>query len=283
MAVQGTGMSDRRKWTKGEALVTQMPPALIFLHIPKAAGTTLHRIIDRQYDPSAVYTIDGARVRDSLDAFKKLPSDIRNRIKIIKGHMSFGLHCHLPQPCTYFTMLRHPVDRVISHYYFVLEHPDHYLHQRVTSNSMTLADYVDAGVSKELDNGQTRSLSGVGGTLPFGSCDSATLEMALENLNRHFSVVGLTERFDESLLLFKRAFGWRNVFYVRQNVGRMRPGIEQVSKEALHAITKHNALDRELYRSAVNRFEDQLREQPSSFSFELWAFSVSNRIYSWRH
>jgi len=29
---------------------------LIFLHIPKAAGTTLHRIIERQYGSTAVFS-----------------------------------------------------------------------------------------------------------------------------------------------------------------------------------------------------------------------------------
>src|SRR4029453_12189194 len=32
--------------------------ALIFLHIPKTAGTTLNRIIEWQYDPFSIFTMD---------------------------------------------------------------------------------------------------------------------------------------------------------------------------------------------------------------------------------
>jgi len=35
------------------------PQTLIFLHIPKTAGVTLRRIIDRQYDKSTIFTFGG--------------------------------------------------------------------------------------------------------------------------------------------------------------------------------------------------------------------------------
>ena len=37
--------------------------ALIFLHIPKTAGTTLNRIIEWQYSPFAIFTMDPYRIR----------------------------------------------------------------------------------------------------------------------------------------------------------------------------------------------------------------------------
>ena len=39
--------------------------ALIFLHIPKTAGTTLNRIIEWQYSPLSIFTLDS--VSDSRD------------------------------------------------------------------------------------------------------------------------------------------------------------------------------------------------------------------------
>ena len=37
--------------------------AVIFLHIPKTAGTTLNRIIEWQYNPLAIFTMDPYRIR----------------------------------------------------------------------------------------------------------------------------------------------------------------------------------------------------------------------------
>jgi len=47
--------------------------ALIFLHIPKTAGTTLNRIIEWQYSPFAIFTIDPYRIRATTERRKRLP------------------------------------------------------------------------------------------------------------------------------------------------------------------------------------------------------------------
>jgi hypothetical protein len=44
---------------------------VIFLHIPKTAGTTLHDIIERQYAPDVIYTF-GSDAHDSVEKFLKL-------------------------------------------------------------------------------------------------------------------------------------------------------------------------------------------------------------------
>ena len=45
------------------------------------------------------------------------------------------------------------------------------------------------------------------------------LAQAKRNLDR-FLVVGLTERFDESFILIRRALGWRLPMYERHNVSK---------------------------------------------------------------
>ena len=88
----------------------------------------------------------------------------RARVRIvIRDHAGYGFHRALDQPFTYITMLRDPADRIISHYYFVLRKAGHYLYKEVTSRNMTLRDDVVSGISSELDNGQTRLVSGANG------------------------------------------------------------------------------------------------------------------------
>ena len=85
---------------------------LIFLHVPKTAGSTLRPIIDRHYAAGVICKLD-VLPRD-LEIFLNLPEQPRSKIRVLEGHLQFGLHEHLSVPVDYVTMLRDPVDRIIS-------------------------------------------------------------------------------------------------------------------------------------------------------------------------
>jgi hypothetical protein len=261
-------------------------PTVIFLHIGKTAGTSLRRILHRQFRSSEILRVETpwrnpSRLRreETLDYFAGLPEERRSGARLIEGHVIFGLHRSVPRPSTYITLLRNPVALTISQYNFVLRRPRHWLHERVVSEAMTLEDYVKSGIALETDNSQTRALSG-DTTAPFGGCTREMLETAKRNLEQHFAVTGLTERFDESLILLKRAFGWSNVRYVRANVS---PRKDPVSSATLHAIEEQNVLDMELYRWAFERFDAAIAADPS-FGKEYERFLRSNGRYRpWGH
>jgi hypothetical protein len=207
--------------------------------------------------------------------------------------MPFGLHQYLSVPATYITMLRDPVDRVVSHYYFVLKTPSHYLHQAVARERMGLEDFVRSGLSTELTNDQTRLISGVEkvNTRLLDGEERRTLrasrepvtreilETAKRNLREHFAAVGLFKSFDESLLLFKKVLGWGGIYYVRRNVTKGRPRVRQIPRQARAVIEKYNEMDMELYEYARQRFEEAIREQGAEFERELRSFRRKNRVY----
>ena len=255
--------------------------SLIFLHIPKAAGTTLRTIIDRQFHEGAIFTFDGR----SEYAFKNVHKEEKARIRCVRGHIWFGLHEYLPQPSTYFTMLRDPVDRVISGYYYVFQNPFHYLFDEVTSRNMSLKDFVSSGISWAQSNGQTCLISGIEETMlgtsygNYGHLSPYVLEVAKKNLQDYFTVVGLSERFDESLLLLKRTFGWKNIQYTKQNVNRKRLRKAEIPNDTLRLIEKYNELDIELYNFAKQLFERQIYQQGFSFKKELRVFKLRNKLY----
>ena len=235
----------------------QQQTVLIYLHVPKAAGTTLGTIIDQNYPSSAIFHVSTASGQ-SVEDLKKLPEADRSRFDVVQGHFPFGIHQHLPRAATYITLLRDPVERLISHYHFVLRTPEHYLYEPVTRKGMTLEDYVMSDVSPELDNGQIRMLSGVGRTLPIGQCSPELLERAKQNIDRHFSIVGVAERFDETLGLLRREFGWKNFDYQRQNVTRDRPAAASLDNKTIESIRARNSLDMELHALANTLLEQRL-------------------------
>lgn len=250
---------------------------ILFVHIPKAAGTTLNRIIDGQYRPAQVFTMPGYRHHQALEEFKALPPGERARYAFVKGHFPYGLHEIIPRPCTYLTVLRDPVDRVGSLYWFARHLHHHYLHKPIVSGPMSLEDFFASDLSPEIDNGMTKMISGE--FTPCGGCTREHFEMAKRNLQGDFSVVALAERFDESLILMRRRFGWSYPFYVRENVTTQRPRHEKPSDRARTIFAERNAWDLALYDYAAALFEEAVRQEGPGFQQDLKRFRLINRPY----
>ena len=257
---------------------------LIFFHIAKTAGFTLDMIIRRQFPQDSIYSINPGANLNSVDEFKSLPTERGAKTRYLHAHLvPFGIHELLPQPPIYITLLRNPVERVISRYFHVLRDPNNPLHH--AAKNLSLQDFVTSGVlSADGQNGQTRVISGVRGidwVTASGPLSHDILEIAKTNLREHFLLIGISERFDESLILLKRALGWRtkDILYVKQNVGRNRPPIDEIDNDTLKLIERYNELDIELYAWAKQIFEEQICQQDSSFRSELQTFRVCNKIY----
>ena len=249
-------------------------PTVVFLHIGKTGGTTLRRVLRRQYPESEMMVVRArARPREeTLADFAKLPEAERARPRLILGHTVFGLHELVPRPSTYITLLRRPVSLVLSQYGFVRRTPGHRHHQ--AAQGMGLEEYLASGLAQEMNNSQTRALAGAV-EVPYGENPPELLELAKRNVEEHFRVVGLTERFDESLVLFGLAFGWSRLSYVRANVASKRV---VPSPAWLAEIERLNALDLELYDWAERRLQATIDGEPR-FAAAYARFERRNRLY----
>jgi hypothetical protein len=261
---------------QGETMANtaKTPPVVIFLHAPKTGGTTLVRIIERQFASGSVLNLYDSSYGEELAAY---PADEIHRLRAVVGHFYFGVHAFIPRPSFYITLLRDPVDRVISHYHFVRREPGHYLHQ--AANELSLREFVVACGADEPNNDQTRLLAGRYQAEGNAPCAGDMLAAAKRNLREHIAVVGLTEEFDRSLLLMRRTFGWGKPFYVRENVTKKLSRRELVSPETRSVIQDYNALDQEIYDDARSLFKERVRGQDASFQHELNRFRKLNSLY----
>lgn len=270
---------------------------IIFLHIHKAAGSTLSMIIERQFPAHAVFpgslsvhpTRRTIRIlwgkRNSphqiMAEFRALPENDKRQIKYLHHHVPFGIHTYLHQPCVYVTMLRNPVDRIISLYYYLRRSP-HYkaLYNQVKTTS--LRDYVVSDIDdNEIpygNNAQTYRISGLTKDTP-PSAD--ILEIAKKNLRKHFVAFGLSERFNESLLLMARKFGWKwqNLLYFKRQVATNKPARQEIPQSTRALIEKHSELDMELYQFAKQLFEESVCQQDDSFRDEVRLFEDQLQIF----
>jgi hypothetical protein len=234
--------------------------AVIFLHVPKTAGTTLNRLIEWEYPLFEIYSVDPVFFRWSASRLWQLPARRLKRTRMFKGHMVFGLHKILPQPATYITVLREPIERVISAFYFMRSYILHPLYWQLRRDNWTLEDFVRRS---RRENVQCKIIAGAEYEKP---CTAEICERAKENLVRYFDVVGLSERFEESLALMKLRFGWKLQRYSSFNVTRARPKKRDLPQSTLDLIIERDSFDLALYECAAKLFEDAVNKHATEVS-----------------
>lgn len=255
--------------------MSQATRTIIFMHLPKTGGGTFSRVLESQYPRDQVYRYSKTR-RAAMAAFDALPDERKQRYRAIHGHMDFGLHERLPQPATYLTILREPLSRMISFYDFVRQHEGHGKHDLLKDASF--ADIVDRQAVP--DNQLTRRLAGIaqvhdGDTV----VTDALLQQAKDHLEHYFSVVGLTNRFDESLILAKRTYGWRLPLYYRTNIAVKKTDRNMLDDAEMQQVRDYCAYDIALYEWAAARFEAQIAGLGDEFQREVSRFQTINHVY----
>jgi hypothetical protein len=238
---------------------------VVFVHIPRTAGQTLSSIIARCYRQGEVFNYRGSIVQEIA-----IPEARKSSLRLIKGHFAYGIHEQFDAPCTYITFLRDPVQRVASLFRYTVANQKHPLHASV--KAMSFEEFVTSGIDAvEVENGQTRQLSGIADAVP----GHIMLEAAIRHLEESFTVAGITERFDESLLLLRGALRWPLRFYRITNASGVAQG--DISPEGRRLVEARNDLDLQLYDAAVELFERRLARQGSILPAKLAAFRVFNK------
>lgn len=218
---------------------------LIFLHIPKTAGTSLRTLIHQAYPGEECLLLYSAFEPEVFTAIQQaLP-----KAKVLYGHVCYGVHQTLGISGRYITFLRNPIERVISFYSHNARAPGMYWHEAI-QNGMSLQEMVEQEISIETNNHITRILTEYAPSQMLD--DDAVLAQAIVNLERHFCFVGLSERLEIGVQTLKTAFDWQIGDVPQLN---LNPQPIKIDAATVATLEKYNRLDLLLYNYVKRHFD----------------------------
>jgi hypothetical protein len=228
-------------------------PTLLFMHIPKTAGTTFRKTMVRNYKRSEVAYLypdpPGFPVRDLRD----LPLSQRAQFRLVAGHFQYGIHNDIPNDYWYFTIVRNPVARVWSHYQFLIEAKDPVV--VLNGKVKSLEEVLEGRLTANLDNLIVRCFAGVNERkFPPGCVGGELYERAKCNLENAFVHVGQQEHLAEAHSYLEERLGWEYGFGLETiNRGSYASG-EQMDEAKTELIRQFNTWDVKLYEDALKLF-----------------------------
>jgi hypothetical protein len=263
---------------------------LLFLHVAKTGGMTLADILARNFATEEFLQIDMAETNASAlgiwsdrtieQALGRLQAPELAKLRVVWGHYRHGVQARLPKPCAVVTLLRDPVDRIISAYYYSNE---------VVGSLEILEKYHDRKYYHiGLDNSMSRIISGRPALDPIAAEPDATTEnlavvteadfaAAASNLDGYL-VAGTTERFDETLLVLRSDLRWSfsDLVYRRVNVTASRPAEADISDVLREKILKWNRYDALLFDRARAHLARRIAAYRGDFARDLSLFRELN-------
>jgi hypothetical protein len=245
----------------GSPLIASIPPrrisqhpAILFMHLAKTAGTAFRDAIFPNYKQSEIaYLYPDPPGFPNFCSLLEIPTEQRARLRFMMGHFIFGIHNLLPQESCYITVIRNPVDRVLSHYLFLSGTQPELLTDG--SRHLTLPEVLERKLIVDLDNQMVRCFAGANdSTNPAGTIDKSVYDLAINNLHTYFAYVGHQERSAACYKAMQEKFGWWATPELSLVNKTERALPDQLYKSTIPAIESHNRWDLMLYQEILKLF-----------------------------
>lgn len=215
-------------------------PCLLFIHIPKTAGTALWTALQPESGLSRHLLLYPDTPGYPGEYILYLTESQLSNLEFVYGHFGFRMHNFLPQRCEYATVLREPVARTLSHFFQLRRSGQ-------TPADITVDEFFSEKTKTPLDNLMTRLISGeTFEVLPVGKVNAKVLQHAIDNLHTWFTYVGIQAHMSEVQRHVAARLGLPLKVVERENTAAESDG-SAISSATMDVIREMNEYDVQLY------------------------------------
>lgn len=179
----------------------------VFLHIPKTGGTTFRNILSNHFDESLQYPTKQDLVKNNgryLSAKNLIESkSVFYDKSLVIGHYGIGIKQQLKKGVKTIAFFRNPLSRIYSHIKHIREHDP-----KLKGQDPNLI------IEKKFD-----VIVGLQARMMGFNSKKRNIEEVVENI-RSLDVIGIQERFSDSIALCNRTFGWKLKEIEKMNVAK---------------------------------------------------------------
>jgi hypothetical protein len=234
------------------------PPRIVFLHIPKTGGTTLHRVLIEQFKPEQIWPQTNPTIATAD------PMSL-GRYRLFSAHFGMAAVDLIPDPKIVVTIMRRPRDRILSMYYYWRSHPGRYpdtptFGPPYAAQNLDLLSFLQCqgrSVPNAIQNPVVNLLTGIGPQ----NQTRASLSRAIEVL-KTFNAIGDFASFDSSVsrILARCNFPQPSIVPRLNAAADVKPGDpfrlvierEPITPEIEAELARVSNLDDELYEFVVS-------------------------------
>lgn len=255
---------------------------VLFPHIPKTGGTTLDYVIAKNYKIDFVYRANAASIENNLASLYKKHNAYRVH-RVIMGHIELSDYIYQlldRKRLVQLVLLRDPLSRVVSYYDYTRTSPNHPKYD--LAKNMSLMEFVSHSQIDDVRNGQTYRILGWlkdNYWRQHNYSDNEVLNLAKKQLVQRYSMFGITEQYDQFLLMARQMLGWKDIYYQRKNKSGQKTNKTSIDEATVQLIKEFNSIDYALYDFAKNKLKTRY-QQLGIDKNNIDAFKADNKVYS---